>query len=78
MLTIYKLIVLLDIPDKLAKKEQVLLDAGDQTASKEYGPVSYTHLDVYKRQLTDYRFRLFQHDDDCGYGKCYSFICRDV
>ena len=27
--------------------------------------------------LTDYRFRLFQHDDDCGYGKCYSFICRD-
>ena len=27
--------------------------------------------------ISDYRFRLFQHDDDCGYGKCYSFICRD-
>lgn len=39
VLTIYKLIVLLDIPDKLAKKEQVLLDAGDQTASKEYGQI---------------------------------------
>ena len=37
VLAIYKLIVLLDIPDKLAKKEQALLDAGDQTASKEYG-----------------------------------------
>ena len=36
VLAIYKLIVLLDIPDKLAKKEQALLDAGDQTASKEW------------------------------------------
>lgn len=39
VLAIYKLIVLLDIPDKLAKKEQALLDAGDQTASKEYGQI---------------------------------------
>lgn len=36
VLAIYKMIVLLDIPDKLAKREQALLDR-DQTASKEYG-----------------------------------------
>ena len=51
VLTIYKLIVLLDIPDKLAKKEQVLLDAGDQTASKEYGQIYKIVMQLFEKYV---------------------------
>ena len=48
---IYKLIVLLDIPVKLAKKEQVLLDAGDQTASKEYGQIYKIVMQLFEKYV---------------------------
>lgn len=51
MLAIYKLIVLLDIPDKLAKKEQALLDAGDQTASKEYGQIYKIVMQLFEKYV---------------------------
>ena len=51
VLAIYKLIVLLDIPDKLAKKEQALLDAGDQTASKEYGQIYKIVMQLFEKYV---------------------------
>lgn len=51
VLAIYKLIVLLEIPDKLAKKEQVLLDAGDQTASKEYGQIYKIVMQLFEKYV---------------------------
>ena len=39
---------------------------------EDYGPVSYTHLDVYKRQVCDGPFRCTDHNE------CLQSYCREV
>ena len=51
VMAIYRLTVLLDIPDKLAKKEQALLEAGDQTASKEYGQIYKIVMQLFEKYV---------------------------
>ena len=51
VLGIYNLTVSLDIPDKLAKKEQTLLEAGNQTASKEYGQIYKIVMQLFEKYV---------------------------
>ena len=47
---------------------------GQDHPAAEYAPVSYTHLDVYKRQwLThaEVKLKLRESCDDLGFAKCH-------